>query len=544
MSGGSCLAGSVEADNAFGRAVYDTILLEKSLAVAETNFVNMSREHSNEPPYLGKLEAAMASRYSYEQQKQRDRIFEHCEAALRYPLVYSDACRVWELIGVTREWMQYEVPARELPALRREVLAAYLNGLKAAAGDIRFAGMFKGCVARFYANNPYYQEILTEGIKTFPDEAVLQEILETVEKSNHLPLPPALENQPAIGSMSFNAKQYEVEGVIEEDLLGNFPGNIRAEFHVWVKDGSWLVETWERERSRGPLRSQRTGTTNATEIFELDVPVDRKIEAWPANTPASLVRALNGGGPGPEVGTPITQGIASMGFIASNALPVTRDDEGLVPHLWLMFASQGYFHGLSTNRLTPAYRFDATGTSLAIPKLEAEWTLMGGSAALPLRVNYYTDGGAFEGFLQAAYRVTGITNFGGTVFPGGFLFEQFAPTGSASRYDLKTVRRARVTVTAFRPVCTRKNLLPEAEGTVLVHDMRLPGAELHGHGYVQKGGARWFPVADSKEVSEGRSLHRKQSPVFLVVFGVLLLLPPVVIIIKSMKRKSPGLPPA
>ncbi len=249
--GGSCLADSVETNYVFGQAVQKVISSEKSLAMAESNFVAMSRDRSNDPPFLGKLELAMAFRYSREQQKDRDRIFEHCEAALRYPLVYSDACRIWELTGVTLEWMQYEVPVRDLPALRKKVLAAYLNGLKAAGENKSLAGVFKGYVARFYANNPYYEEILTEGINTFPDAAVLEEIVETVEKSNHLPLPLALENQPPVGSMSFDAKEYEVEGVIEEDIFGGFPGKLKAEFKVQVRGGSWLIETTELERTRG-----------------------------------------------------------------------------------------------------------------------------------------------------------------------------------------------------------------------------------------------------------------------------------------------------
>ena len=158
------------------------------------------------------------------------------------------------MTGVTLEWMQYEVPVRDLPALRKKVLAAYLNGLKAAGENKSLAGVFKGYVARFYANNPYYEEILTEGINTFPDAAVLEKIVETVEKSDHLPLPLGIEDQPPVGSMSFDAKEYEVEGVIEEDIFGGFPGKLKAEFKVQVRGGSWLIETTELERTRGSLR--------------------------------------------------------------------------------------------------------------------------------------------------------------------------------------------------------------------------------------------------------------------------------------------------
>ena len=62
--GGSCLADSVETNYVFGQAVQKVISSEKSLAMAESNFVAMSRDRSNDPPFLGKLELAMAFRYS------------------------------------------------------------------------------------------------------------------------------------------------------------------------------------------------------------------------------------------------------------------------------------------------------------------------------------------------------------------------------------------------------------------------------------------------------------------------------------------------
>ena len=93
MLGGSCLADALETDHVFLQAVEDGISSEKSLAVAGTNYLTLSREHSNAPPFLGKLEMAMALRYST-QGSQPDRIIEHCEAALRYPLDFDDARRL------------------------------------------------------------------------------------------------------------------------------------------------------------------------------------------------------------------------------------------------------------------------------------------------------------------------------------------------------------------------------------------------------------------------------------------------------------------
>ena len=105
-----CLADSVETNYVFAQAVQNAISSEKSLAVAETNYLILSREHSNAPPYLGKLELAMALRYSNEPGSQPDRIIEHCEAALRYPLDLSDACGAWQLLGDTYQGKADKVP--------------------------------------------------------------------------------------------------------------------------------------------------------------------------------------------------------------------------------------------------------------------------------------------------------------------------------------------------------------------------------------------------------------------------------------------------
>ena len=85
----------------------------------------------------------------------------------------------------------------------------------------------------------------------FPNGTVLLELMQTVEKTNYSLLPPATVNQPAVGGMSFDAKEYEVEGVINEEIFGTFPGKLKAEFKVQVKDRAWLIETTELERTGG-----------------------------------------------------------------------------------------------------------------------------------------------------------------------------------------------------------------------------------------------------------------------------------------------------
>jgi len=221
-------------------------------------------------------------------------------------------------------------------------------------------------------------------------------------------------------------------------------------------------------------------------------------------------------------------------------MPLADDDEAIVPHLWLMFASHGCFQGLGTNRLTPVYAFYTPDKGNPPIELEADWKLMSGAGALPLRVNYYTDGGLHDGFVQASYSVSGMTNFGGTVFPSGFVFEEYAPPQGPTREDRRMVRRAEATVTAFRPVCSIKNFLPECDNAVVVKDWRLANAQTSNlpSKYMERGGVQWLSAAEAKGRTEGKT-PKKPLLIRLVVFGVLLV-PPVVIMLKSFKRSRAG----
>ena len=437
MLGGSASADLVETNLVFGQEVSNAIFSETSLAVAETNIINLSRERSNDPPFLGKLELAIALRYSREPGNERDHVIQHCEAALRCPLDLNDSCGAWQLLGDTHK---NEVESTGLEqdkrVFRRQAVAAYLSGLKAAGTNEDWVPAFKGKVVGLYLNLRWYGEIYMEGDKVFPQAPVLTELVQAVEKTNYALLPPATVNRLPVGSMSFDAKEYEVEGVIDEYLLRSFPGKIKAEFKVQVKGSAWLIETTELLRTRGLLRSQRAGTVNSTEIYTLNVPINRVIEPGPTNATHLPFRPPPGGRHSLPVGTPITI-LGSSGKVVSNNMPLADDDKAIIPHLWIMFASHGCFKGLGTNRLTPVYEQYAPESAVPPRKLEAEWNLMSGSGALPLRVNYYTAGGVRDGFLQAVYTVTGITNFGGKAFPSGFVFEQYAPARGPSRDDMK-----------------------------------------------------------------------------------------------------------
>jgi hypothetical protein len=75
-----------------------------------------------------------------------------------------------------------------------------------------------------------------------------------------------------------------------------------------------------------------------------------------------------------------------------------------------------------------------------------------------------------------------------------------------------------------------------------VFDSRLPASQIPAGMsayYIVEDGVEWLPVEKAKKlyIVERKETQRKPSPIFLVVFGVLLLLPPVVIMVKSVKRK-------
>ena len=117
-----------------------------------------------------------------------------------------------------------------------------------------------------------------------------------------------------------------------------------------------------------------------------------------------------------------------------------------------------------------------------------------------------------------------------------------APGESAPTYRIR--KMAIATVTAVRPRCSRSDLRPQANGKTFIIDLRLPESQRPTAlpTYVIEDGVEWLPLEKAKElyIVERKETHRKPSPIFLGIFAVLLLLPPVVIVVKSVKRKRPA----
>jgi hypothetical protein len=133
------------------------------------------------------------------------------------------------------------------------------------------------------------------------------------------------------------------------------------------------------------------------------------------------------------------------------------------------------------------------------------------------------------GFTDAIYAVTTMTNFDGVTFPAGFTFGEFMPGSGPSRYNLRVRKTAEAVVTAFRPTCSRKDLLPEIHGTTGVQDLRLAHATppVASVVYELQKGDRWSPVPRSGHYPIGRAM-----------FYVLLALPSVALIYFLFKAKQ------
>jgi hypothetical protein len=255
------------------------------------------------------------------------------------------------------------------------------------------------------------------------------------------------------------AAEYEVDGKLSQTTVQANGGKLRgsASFTVFVRDGGWLIQTTETNEN-GDVVQRETGSTNTSEIYEL-------VRGSPAAPP-----------PGQDA--PPARASAT---IIPNNVPVGQLDNAVTGHLWLMFASQGYWTNLKSDRLTPVYEWQASvasrGQTITVP---AQWELLAGPGSLPREVRYLGEWQETNGL----YKVTGTNSAGGTLIPSGFFFEErhvgSIPPDSLV-HEMALRKRVDVEVTAVRPVCSRASLLPSPLPITTVIDYRLgPGVPLAG----------------------------------------------------------------
>jgi hypothetical protein len=333
------------------------------------------------------------------------------------------------------------------------------------------------------------------------------------------------------GVVSASAAEYEVDGQIEQTLFkrdGSVQLDMKSKFTVFVNDCSWLIQSSILDKAGKPLTLNETACTNGGLIYSVGGRVDR-----------DHVQGGRNGAAG-----------RNYAYIYSNNVPVGQTDDYFVCHLWLMFASGCYFENLATNRITPAYDSNASAVVDPDLKREAKWELVNGSGSLPLNVTYLRDDDDGGG-IDATYVATGMTNAGAIKIPNGFVFElrignrfskDFAPGPialgeSAPAYRIR--KRAVATVTAVRPVCTRSELMPVAQGATMVIDQRLANATNTTNVAYYKfvNGVQWVPVEEAKKLAIPRPSQQNNAKKVTAVFYVLLLLPSVFLLYFLIKTK-------
>jgi hypothetical protein len=223
---------------------------------AEANCAKLLQDYTNSPETLGRLYLALALNNEYRRPYQTNgiaKIIDASQKALQFPLKVLDECRAYEcLTEGLRDKMAMGLTLREETAVRKQILAANLKGLKLVLSkaktlqkqelpmvpmmNVMFVsdpdhdgmndpdykakvkehdaqmkaydearesndlvdryGWIKGGVINLYRGVPYTEEITEEGEKIMPGAPVLKELVEEVRKAN-APPPSTPETKPA-----------------------------------------------------------------------------------------------------------------------------------------------------------------------------------------------------------------------------------------------------------------------------------------------------------------------------------------------------------
>jgi hypothetical protein len=250
------------------------------------------------------------------------------------------------------------------------------------------------------------------------------------------------------------------------------------QFKVFVRDGGWLIQVIEWTRN-GNAFQWEVGSTNGLEIFALGVYLDAPPKQVSTNAPGPLNEPPPARAKSPPFDT---------ATITPSNMPVGENDAWVVGHLWLMFASQNYWGGLKTGRLRPIYDWQASVPMDPNMKVPAKWELLSGPGSLPNKVMYLGRWEETNGF----YAVTRTNSVGGTLIPGGFVFEE---QKAVALEGMVLRKRVEVEVTAVQPACSRASLIPVPVGRTIVIDRRLalpgPQQQLKIKGYDNPVRGRW-----------------------------------------------------
>jgi hypothetical protein len=308
--------------------------------------------------------------------------------------------------------------------------------------------------------------------------------------------------------------EYELQGQLRQTIINGMATlSNSVDFTVYVKDCNWLIRCLEKDQ-RGVVWQRELGMPNGIEIYETKIPFETN-EIAPRKT-------------APE----------GRAFISHQTVPVELLDEGVIGHIWLMFASQCFWGTNTSGEITPVFNWHASVGAAPTIKASAEWELLNGPGSLPREVRYI---GIWDE-TNALYTATSSTNLGNLFVPLSFHFEQ---AHAEHRRGMVITKQIDAKLTSVRLGCSRANFFPERGARkMVVVDWRLQenSSSPEIPGYMIAADENW-PTVDqarrllqknnSSQSTSQETLSKPHQRFVLVVMIGLLLLGPLLLI----KRK-------
>ena len=339
--------------------------------------------------------------------------------------------------------------------------------------------------------------------------------------------------------------EYEVEGRIAQTMVEANGAKLHttAAFNLSVRDCGWWIKTIETNEI-GAVYQREVGSTNGTEIYDCEVCLQ-------ASRFSSQITTNGSSRPGVSPPDALKPPSRILGTIISNSIPVGQLDNGVVGHLWLMFASQCYWPSINKGQLPPVYDWHASIAAHGeARRAKAEWDLLGGPGSLPRIVMYLGEWGQ----TNALYLARGPILAGETLIPNGFVFEEYqvAPLEENEVIHRMVIRkRVDVVVNTVRPVCSRTSLIPLPDGRTVVIDRRFDsGVPSRPPSYVNPVRGQWPTIDESRKLAEAQRLSDtrvisarpqlapRRSIVLIYALCVAMVGPPVLFLVWHISKRS------